>query len=996
MKLLYRKTLKTTIILCLLFSSVITYSQYKIILPDTISGEEKSEIKMYKSNTFKINEFSAINSSCIADEYGEFDDWIELYNFSNNQVNLNGTFITDDLSEPDKFQITSDIFVEGKSFIVLWADDTPEQGNTHLGFKLSGAGEEIGVYTSEMLLIDSKVYAGQLSDVSMGRQPDGSFEWNFFTEPTPGSTNITQGNLGITEQPASSMPGGFYMSSVNIVLGCETEDAVIFYTLDGSIPTQSSILYSEEFTISESTILRAGAFKNGYIDSKIMTHSFLFNQNSTIDIISLVTQDDNFFGSSGIYDHPHSGIEKPIHIEAFTPSGDLKFSLDAGVKIHSPDSRAQKSLRLYARSEYGTKEINYQVFPDKNINIFKRLVLRNGGNDGLEDDKTQLRDPLVHKMYKHSNPDNANAAYLPVNVYINGDYWGIYNLRERQDIYYIQENFNYEGDIDFLEFAADAPDMRNAIEGDWEHFDMLADYVIDNDLSSEQHYSHVSNLMDIENFTDYQIYEIFIGNQDWLSNNIKFWRPRTETGKWKWVLWDTEYGLGRYRNYPIGQPDYNYLHMALTWGGWGEDDYTYLLRNLMENESFKHNFCNRFADLLNTEFKENSYIDNNLNALSAVIEPELAKQFDRWGGNIEFYQTDIDYIKYFVEGRPFYVREHIVDEFDFTGTFNLFLDTDSEEAGRIDLNTISVTNFPWTGIYFDDVPVTLTAVPNPGYVFLRWQQTSSTENPITITSSDDISLTAIFEETVQNIIINEINYNSSIDFDTEDWVELYNPTENNIDISNWKFKDSDDAHIFIFPENTEMAPDEYLVLCQNQIMFSSHHSEITNYIGDFDFGLSGSGELIRLYEETGELADEVEYDDNSPWPVSPDGNGPTLELINPSYDNSLAQSWGASGQVYGSPGEPNTAMGISNKRNQKTQIIPNPFSGNTRITVNYHENIQNGTFQVFNRLGQEVYANKSINSNSFTFSGSELKPGIYYGRLIVGTEIIDTFKLVVL
>ena len=154
------------------------------------------------------------------------------------------------------------------------------------------------------------------------------------------------------------------------------------------------------------------------------------------------------------------------------------------------------------------------------------------------------------------------------------------------------------------------------------------------------------------------------------------------------------------------------------------------------------------------------------------------------------------------------------------------------------------------------------------------------------------------------IVINEINYRSSAIFNPEDWLELYNTTSEGVEIGLWNFKD-DNNNVFIFPENLKIESGEYLVLCKNYQMFSQFFPGVTNVIGDFGFGLSGGGELLRLFDANEQLVDQVEYNDIYPWPTEPDGTGPTLELINPYLENDIASNW-VSSIANGSPGSVNS------------------------------------------------------------------------------------------
>ncbi len=922
---------------------------YSDSLGEASGGRSVSDTVFVSDWSLKINEFCAINDAVIHDEFGEYDDWIEFYNFGEDTIDLKGLFITDDFSEPQKWHFDASLIVLPDSFLLIWADKDPEQGGNHLGFKLSGGGEEIAIYTPDSLMIDSVSFGQQTADQSMGRQPDGGSVWNYFTEPTPGSSNNTTGLYGTTPSPEFSVPGGFFQDDFYVDLSVNLESAEIHYTLDCSEPTESSPVYSDPLFVEATTVIRARAFKENWIAGPVATATYIFDADYTLDVISLVTQHDNFWGSSGIYSNPYTGVEKPIHMEYFPENGDDGFEIDLGVKIHSPDSRQQKSLRFYARSQYGEKNIDYKLFDDLDITSFKRFILRNGGNDGFERSKTQIRDPLAHIIYKQNNPENAVSAYKPVDVYLNGEYWGIYNMRERQDKYYIESHFGEE-DIDFLEYDAHEPNFKHAIEGDWQNFNALKNYVISNDLSIESNYQVVEDWMDIENFVDYQAFEIFVGNQDWLSNNIKFWRPRREDAKWKWVLWDTEYGLALfYPDHPIGYPDFNFLHMALTWGGWGNGDYTYLLRNLVDNDGFREYFITRFADLLNTDLKTNGKIPTVIDSLVAMLTPDLQYQFNRWGGNSSNWQTKVQEIKDFTNGRPPYIRQHIIDEFQLDTVYTLTVHIKPFGTGSVKVNTITTGDSLWAGVYFTGYATALEAVSLPGYQFVEWLGTDIDTTKLFLMAGGDTSVTAVFKPLMpeSSIVINEINYHSAELFDPHDWVELKNVSSSAVDLQGWVFKDEDDEHLFEIPEGVQLLPGDHTVLCRDTLDFKTCFPDLKNFTGNFDFGLSGSGEVLRLYDNSGLLADSVHYRDDPPWPVLPDGHGPTLELIADTLNNDLPQSWQASFVMGGTPGK-------TNSQKAPVKLFVNELMADNTSTVSDPQGEFDGWIELYNAGEQYI------------------------------------------
>ncbi len=259
-----------------------------------------------------------------------------------------------------------------------------------------------------------------------------------------------------------------------------------------------------------------------------------------------------------------------------------------------------------------------------------------------------------------------------------------------------------------------------------------------------------------------------------------------------------------------------------------------------------------------------------------------------------------------------------------------------------------------------------------------------------------------------DIIINEINYHSAEDFDPEDWVELYNPGTENLDISGWEFKDENDEHIFIIPDNTILSANEYLVLCNDMAAFTTFFPNVTNFIGDFEFGLSGGGEPIRLFDAEGTLVDSVDYDDEDGWPTLPDGNGNTLELIDPSLDNTLPENWQSS-VGYGTPGQTNSSgVSVENEMipDRKIQLTnyPNPFNPSTTISFNVLSENQQTELTIYNLKGQKIKTllneNLTMGMHSVTWDGKDdngrnVASGVYFYQVKCGT-VSESKKMILM
>ncbi len=936
-----------------------------------------------------INEVAAINNETITDEFGEYDDWIEIHNYGDAPVDLNMAYVTDNPALPTKHQLSEnqpgELIIPPDGFLILWADNQTDQGARHLGFSLSGSGEYVGIYEPEdTLLIDCIAFGQQISDVTYGRTPDGG-EWNYFPEPTPGVANETPGLFEILPSPLFSENSIFFTTTLQVAITIDNPEATVRYTLDGSAPTEQSEEYTAPIEISEATMLRARAFKFDALPSRIATNTYLPGDDFHLDVISLVTDSTHLWGDDGIYDNRFSGIEKPVHIEYFNPGGELQFEVDAGIKIHAPDNRPQQSLRLFARSQYGDTRIEHQLFEDKDVHWFKRLVLRNGANDGQQLSRTHFRDHVTHRLFSEMDPDNIYSACKPVNVFINGQYWGIYNLRERQDRHFVESNYGYT-DIDFLERTANSPTTRDQQAGDWQDYDAMRDYLKQNDMADTAHYHVIKDWMDVRNFVDYMVTEIWTGNRDWLSNNVKYYRPRDNPDtKWKWILWDTEYGLGCYPANDHGNPNFNALHMAMTWGGWpphwGIENSTYMMHNLKESPEFVDYFITRHADLLNAWLRPDNVLET-VDELVALYAPEMPKQVNRWGLSMGIWNNAINGLTNWIGPRASYCREHIISKFDHVVAEHVItLDVEPAGAGYIEVNTIYTDELPWQGFYFEGVPVVLNAIPYSGFQFQQWIETESDSIRLEVWLESDSAFTALFtptEEVIEDIVINEINYKSAPFLDTGDWIELTNNGPHTVSLHNWQFRDENDNNIYTFPMGTSIDPNQFLILSNDLPAFVPINPTVEHVFGPFDFGLSNSGEMLRLYNAQLQLVDFVEYGVTEPWPESPNGQGTTLELKQPWLENELPQNWFAGPHLGGSPGLKNNYITHSNTTQQKQLLVfPNPSSG----AFNVHTGSEGlpVEIEVLNQLGQIVYS-RSHHTKTFIIDLQNQVPGLYLAR----------------
>ncbi|MGB0424898.1 MAG: chitobiase/beta-hexosaminidase C-terminal domain-containing protein, partial [Flavobacteriales bacterium] len=415
----------------------------------------------------RINECQASNGTSFIDEADDFDDWIELYNLTDEPVDLSSWSITDDPDNLIKWQFPTspESIVPAGGYLILIADNEEDEGLFHLNFSLKQSGEEILLVKPDMNIEHQIAYSFCLQDFSWGYNESNT--WSLLDLPSPGFENVGAGFNGAADRPSFSMAGQVLDAPTSIELTAG-ESAEIYFTLDGSEPTNSSTLYTDPISIDETSTVKAIAIEPGKYNSLVNAQSYLFGADHHNPIIHLSCLEDLFNGPNGLDNQPSDDNELVLAACFFDESGQQIHQQTMGMKVHAADFRDQRSFRLYARGQYGESKLNLDIYPERDFDQHKRLVLRNAGNDGLEIAGSALRDPLISGLYQSIDPSYGASAYKPVNIYINGEYRGLYNLRERQDEDWLENVYNVEPDeVDFLERTAGESDTRNEISGVW-------------------------------------------------------------------------------------------------------------------------------------------------------------------------------------------------------------------------------------------------------------------------------------------------------------------------------------------------------------------------------------------------------------------------------------------------------------------------------------------------------------------------------------------------
>lgn len=945
-----------------------------------------------------INEFQASNTSTITDpSTQQFSDWIELYNAADTTIDISGFYLTDNLSDPLKWKIAEGTSIRPHKYYLFWADGSGI--DRHTNFKLSADGEQIGLFGKNGDVIDSLTYGMQYENNSFGRFPDGSETWYFFNDPTPASANLSQGHFGILPDPVFNLESGAYPSGTSIGITHPLNDAEIHYTTDGSAPTVDATLYTGEFTINKTTVIRAKAFKDNYLSGNSVTATYLVDENINLPVVSIVTDPENLWSDEyGIYVEGTNGIpgycvseprnwnqewERPAHITYFEKNGQKGFELDAGIQIGGGCTRKypQKTLAIYTRDIYGTSKINYKLFDDKNIYQFNNFILRNSGQDWY---RALFRDGLIQTVVK-GKMDIDWQAYKPGVVFLNGEYWGIHGIREKHNEHYFESNYGLDPDkLDIL--TGDAV-VKN---GDADHYNNLINFITENDLTKDENYNYVKTQMEISSYLDYVITEIYCANIDWPAGNIKYWRPKTANGRWRWLIYDTDLSFGAHG---LGQYDSNNLANATSptstyyanpsWS-------TFLLRSLLTNQDFRNNFIQRFAMHMATTFEPGRVL-TIVDSLKNQIADQIPRHKDKWEDSMSFgpsWESLVSIIVEFAQKRPEYVFSQIAEKFTLEGTVNLSIENNNPDGGLIYICDVPLSG-NLSADFFKNVPFSVKAVANAGYQFAGWQGLSQEQNDsITVSLNSSSALTALFEKTgtgiYEGLCINEIqalNNNTIKDRfgDNDDWIELYNNGSVNIDISGLYITDDlENPGKYSIPpssgDSTIIKPGEFLLLWADD--------ELAQGVLHLPFKLSGSGEAIGLYEftdNTFECIDSVVFGpqtDDMSFGRYPDGSAvlKSFDIASPGTFN-IKPTAIREGQIF-----PVGTFVLQN--------TPNPFNNITGIEFNLK---QPGTVSIvlYDILGNKVdtilQKRFETGAHKIHYNASNLTSGIYFYHFRTGS-----------
>ncbi len=578
----------------------------------------------------RITEVLAANTHTALDDQGGYADWIELHNPTDTPISIVGYTLTDDPSEPTKWPLPVTTLAPG-AFLVVWASGldqvTPE--GWHTSFRLSRAGEYVGLFGPDGQVVDEVTFGPQLADVSLGRLGTVSDQWVPFPTPTPGAANTTRHRRRAPPDapPVVVTPGsGRYAGPVTVRLQAPVGRATVYYTLDGADPTVEGQAYTAPLEVTETTVLRAVALDEGVPVSAVTAATYLVDERTDLPVLSLVTDPAHLWDEAkGIHVNAEGRgreWERPVMVEWLSPEGALGFSVGAGLRIHGNISRLRvpkRSFRLYFRGAYGPRELEYPLFGTAPGQTYGRLVLRAGVDDGwlwpcedkpgcYREQAVFLRDQLVRELHAAMGQVAVQGRWVV--LYLNGAYWGLYNLTERIDATFLATHFDASTWYAHSKSGELTPGSANR----WYRF---ADWLARTDLRAAAQYEQAVQYFDVENFTGYYLLNLWARNTDWPHNNWVVARPREGPDtRWRFIVWDAESTFER---------EEDTFERVVT----GGTRLGQVLASLLQNAQYRTYFAaqveRHWAGALDT-----AAVRERLAALAAALRPEMAAEAARW------------------------------------------------------------------------------------------------------------------------------------------------------------------------------------------------------------------------------------------------------------------------------------------------------------------------------------------------------------------------------
>lgn len=722
-----------------------------------------------QSQTIVINELMQSNVNFLMVDNDFPDSWVELYNPFDEDVNIKGYYIGVSNKKDEAYIIPCDCIISSKGYTIIYCDKVNE--GLHTNFRIDSGKGDLFLFDDSGDIIDQIHFSKMPApNIAYGRITDGFQEWHYEQYPSAGEANTGKGAKEVLPDPIFSLSGGVYDAPVTVTITIPNvelpEDTRLYITLDGKEPDENSMSGdSFSFDISESTVIRAKLISKEALIKPSLTHSYIFHHyETTLPIISLVSDNDYFYsdeygiligGDNDKATNCYQGWRRPVNAEFFDlrDGQEIVFNQLCETMVAGNYSRAypQKSMKLYANRRFGAKRFEGNFWKDKpNVKKVKSFMLRNGGTACLYG---RINDALIQKVFGTHLPSLDWQASQPVILYINGKYKGVFNMRERSDEDYVESN--YDG-LEDIELHNESQKYNVYCNTDTRKNTLFEDFY--NCYSKpDVTYQEVCSMMDVDNFMNAFISEMFSTNYDYPHNNISVWRNKTDDGLWRWILKDLDYaGLRK----PVTYNMFNYMFQV---GNPDGEDYKdasrvpwtidcqQLYRIMMGLPEFREKFINHFAVYLGDFLKPSitiPLIEKMKEEIYDEINPTFSaySDFSKWycGGYenfsdydsvrdpLEHYNRAVNEIIQFWNDRPRILYQQIADFFNLGSIVKLNILTNNCE---VKLNEILLLEGDYDGFCFSNREFNLKCMDGYGWnVLIKYD--NGTENSVQIDNNE--------------------------------------------------------------------------------------------------------------------------------------------------------------------------------------------------------------------------------------------------------------------
>ena len=569
-----------------------------------------------------ISEVMPSNNSYLMQSDGEYYDWVELKNISENPVDLGRYALSDDPGDFHKFPLPDVTLGSGETIVIICSGnpDLTSRKYTHAPFTVSR--EESWVYLSLLTERGCSDYI-RIYDVpyqhSVGRA-DGENGTYYFTKPTPGADNGS-GVSFISATPEVETAEGVYndVDSVSVVLN---GDGPLYYTLDGSVPTAKSRQYTQPLTLKSTTSVRVVCLEEGKLPSDVVTAVYIINENHTLPVVSVVADPDTIFGSQGIYTKYKVDKEVRCNLKLFELDGN-SFNIDCGIKMHGHTGlqAPKKSFKVNFRGRYGQDILTYPVYGEDGPDVYDSLIIRAGQDYPF----SIFRDELFTSLARDISPEMLAQRDKFSILYINGEYFGIYCIKEAwTELMYAQNMGGSAENVEIVQAPVD--DTHEIYE--------LTRFCRNNDMTNDANYEYVASKVDIDNLIDYMIIQGYCTNGD-VQQNLRYIRSKDTGYKWQLAFYDVDWAFYYHNAFKhVLSPHQTWQHLSIT-------------RAVMKHPEFREKFLARCSELMATTLS-NENVVARIDYYEDLLDPEVQRERRRWDNNYNAWKREVQKLRDFI------------------------------------------------------------------------------------------------------------------------------------------------------------------------------------------------------------------------------------------------------------------------------------------------------------------------------------------------------------